>query len=137
MAGLWEEYSASAALSTEGTTAAEELFHNEVDDHLFASAPITIVDAIATLFVIGTDLWQVSFAVVNEDMSSAQVQLLQRHERPMWYSFYAIGGPLVFRMKSKKTIYPEEKLWVRWRKAEGSASETARMGIQLFMVRHQ
>ncbi len=136
MAALWEEFSAVGSLSTQGTSSATELFHNEVDDHLFASAPITLVDGITTINTDGDDLWIVSYVVVNEALTSAQVQALQRHEKAIWYSFYAVRGPLVFRMRSKKTIHPEEKLWVRFFKAGGNTAENARVGLQMLEVRH-
>lgn len=137
MAGLWEQYPFTGVLSTEGTTVQVELFHNEVDDHIFASAPITIVDGICTINTDNDNLFSVWFIVVNEEMASADVAAISRHERAVWYVFYAVRGPLVFRMKSKKTIFPEEKLWVRIQKDGGNTSSELRGGIQMFMVRHQ
>ncbi len=137
MSGLWEQYPFTSVLSTENSKSATELFHNEVDDHIFASAPITIVDAICTLNTDTDNLVSVWFIVANEQLISTEIQAIERHERPVWYVFYAVRGPLVFRMKSKKTIYPEEKLWVKVQKDGGNTSSELRGGIQLFMVRHQ
>ncbi len=137
MATLWEEYSVSTSLSAVGASLAVEIFHNEVDDHLFASAPITVVDGVTTILVTGDDLVTVALAFANENQDATEVAAMQRHERPQWYSFYACRGPLVFRMKSKKTLYPEEKIWVVMRKAVGTAATTVEVGVQLLLVRHQ
>ncbi len=136
MAGLWEAFSFESTLTAKGTGAAVELFHNEVDDHLFASAPITIVDGICTLITNTDDLFLVRFVVASEQLNSGQIQALQRHQRQIWYGFYASRGPLVFRMPSKKTLWPEDKLWVDFFKAEGSSASIVRGGIQIFEVRH-
>ncbi len=137
MAGLWEAFSAESSLTTKGTGDADELFHNEVDDHLFASAPITFVDAICTIITETDDLFLVRFLIANEQLNSGQIQALQRHVKNVWYGFYAARGPLVFRMPSKKTIHPEEKLWVDFFKAEGNTASIIRVGLQVFEVRHQ
>ncbi len=137
MAALWEEYSWTHSLSTVASVTATELFHNEVDDHIFASAPITIVDGVVTMFTNGDDLFLTSLVVCNEQLVSAEVSAIPRHSPEVYYSMYNIGGPLVFRLRSKKTIPPEHKLWVRSIKAQGADAEDSRGGVQLLMVRHQ
>ncbi len=137
MAGLWETYPFLASLSTAGTKSSTELFHNEVDDHIFASAPITIVDGIATLYSDGTNLFRTKLVIAHESFASGDVEALGRHEPQNWYSWYIVGGPLVFRLRSKRTIPPEHKLWVTTEKVGGGVAENVRGGCELFMVRHQ
>ncbi len=136
MAGLWTPFVSSASLMTTGSQTANEIFHNEVADDPFQSAPVTMVDSICTIITDSDDLWSVGFAVANEDLNSGQIQAMERWERGIWYEFYAARGPLVFRMKSKKTIFPEEKLWVYFEKETGSAVQLCHVGLQTLMVYH-
>ncbi len=137
MAGLWEEFDQSTAITTEGAKITTEIFHNEVDDHVFASAPITIVDGTVTIVTDTDDLFAVKLVVVPELYVAADIEALARHERENWYSWFVARGPVIYRIRSGRTIYPEQKLWVTIRKARGGNSSQIRIGELFFMVRHQ
>ncbi len=138
MAGLWEEYSSTASLVSAGATLALEIFHNEVDDHIFASAPITIVDGIVTIGTnILADLVNVKLGVFPELYIAADVEATPPHDPNWWYRWFVTGGPLVFRLRSKRTIPSEHKLWIRFTKALGSTTVVTVVGMEFFMVRHQ
>ncbi len=138
MAALWEEYTKVITLSTVGSEDAQELFHNEVDDHIFASAPITIVDGFVTLICNTiTDLFKIKLCIVPEIFVITDVTALQEHDSQWWYRFHVGGGPLVFRTNSKRTIPPEHKLWVYGQKEQGGGSANCLIGMSMLMVRHQ
>lgn len=137
MSALWEESSKSTSLTSIGTKDSDELFHNEVDDHVFASAPITIVDGIITLIADTTNLFRVKLVVCHESFVASDVQALGSHEWQNWYRFNIGSGPLVFRLRSKRTILPEHKLWWTVEKMQGADTTNCHMGLQMLMVRHQ
>ncbi len=136
MAAQWESYTDTFGLTTVGTGDAEEIFHNEVDDHIFASAPITIVDGIVTLTGSINELAIVDMLICHESMTEANVEAVQRHEPLIWYRWHVALGPLVFRLRSKRTIPPEHKLWMRCYKEQGANAMDVHAGINLLMVRH-
>ncbi len=137
MAALWESFSFTHSLSTQGTNTQSEVFHNEVDDHIFASAPITFVDGIVTLATNGDDLFQSRLIIAHELLTGAEVGAMQLHEPGNWYRWHITRGPIVFRLRSKRTIPSEHKLWLATQKVQGSIAENVRCGITLLMVRHQ
>jgi len=137
MAALWESYAKTSGLSTVLSTFAVEVFHNEVDDHIFASAPITVVDGIVTCTTDGEDLFRVALVIAHESLVAADVQIVDPHEPLMWYRWHVSKGPLVFRLRSKRTIPVEHKLWVQWLKHIGGNTQNCHVGMNLLMVRHQ
>ncbi len=137
MAALWESYVKSRTLSALNSKNSDELFHNEVDDHIFASAPITVVDGIATLHTRGDDMMRVKLVVAHESFAGSDIEALGAHEVQNWYNWFVSQGPLVFRLRSKRTIPPEHKLWATYEKVEGTASQIVTIGVNLLMVRHQ
>ncbi len=138
MAGLWEEYSKTITLTTVGSRDSQEVFHNEVDDHIFASAPITIVDGIVTIMSdLGTDMSNIKLGIFPELYTSTDVEGVAAHDSQWWYKWYVQGGPLVFRLRSKRTIRPEHKLWISGTKSLATNTTTVNCGMEFFMVRHQ
>ncbi len=137
MAALWEEYSQTGTVTTVGTVSTQEIFHNEVDDHIFASAPITIVDGIVTYITDTIDMVSIRLGIFHELMTSTDVGNVPAHDTSWWYRFMAAEGPLVLRLRSKRTIPPEWKLWVHMTKLRGTASSIVNVSEEFLMVRHQ
>ncbi len=137
MSALWEEYDQTVSLGAVGSESSAEIFHNEVDDHIFASAPITIVDGIVTIITDTDDLCRVKLCIVHELISAADIQAFQAHDSSWWYRWACARGPLVFRLRSKRTIPPEHKLQVYYQKLRGATSTNVHVAEQLLMVRHQ
>ncbi len=137
MAALWEHFYFTHQIGAVGNTAGNEIFHNEVDDHIFASAPITMVDGICTLYHTGVGFSRVWLTIAHELLTAAEVQAMQLHDSSHWYKWYIAQGPLVFRLRSKRTIPPEHKLWVSVQKLYSASVEDIQVGIDLLMVRHQ
>ncbi len=137
MAALWEEYDQTVSLTAVAAESSQEIFHNEVDDHIFASAPITIVDGIVTIITDTDDLCRVKLCIAHELMSAADIQALDAHDSLWWYRWSCARGPLVFRIRSKKTIHPEHKLHIYMQKLRGANPTNVHIAEQLLMVRHQ
>ncbi len=138
MSGLWEEYDQSyTGITTEGSNFAIEIFHNEVDDHIFASAPITIVDGIVTLYSDGVAFWKVRLGVFPELYVAQDIEDLPAHDSQWYYRWFHSGGPLVYRLRAKRTIPPEHKLWIYFEKRYNAVSANIYAGEMLYMVRHQ
>ncbi len=137
MAALWEQFDGDAQLTAQGTVVTTEIYHNEVDDHVFASAPITVVDGIMTFITDTDDLFSAHLLVAPEIMTAGDVATIPRHGREMWYSWFVARGPLVFRLRSKRTIHPEQKLWMHIVKQRGGTASALRWGFQMLNVRHQ
>jgi len=137
MSALWEEYDQTATLAATGTKSTQEIFHNEVDDHVFASAPITIVDGIVTIITNGDELFKVRLGIFPELYAVADIEATLAFDSQWYYRWFVARGPLVFRLRSKRTIMPEHKLWVNIEKRQGAASAILHMGESFLMVRHQ
>ncbi len=137
MAALWEEYSWTFGLTTVNSQASAEIFHNEVDDHIFASAPITIVDGIVTIAADVHALTAIKLGVFPELYNSADVEATLPHTSEWWYRWHATKGTLVFRLRSKRTIYPEQKLWWMAQKKQDVSLQDVYVGANFLMVRHQ
>ncbi len=137
MSALWEEYTQTATLSTVSSVTQQEIFHNEVDDHVFASAPITIVDGIITIITDTDDLMLVRLGIFHEIFTGGDLANVEPHHTQWWYKWHCARGPLVFRLRSKRTINPEHKLWVFFKKQQGANSTILHIGEELLMVRHQ
>ncbi len=137
MSALWEDYTTTFGLTAVSAAGSSELFHNEVDDHIFASAPITVVDGIATFIGDTDDLCRIKLVVAHESFVAADIEALGSHEDQNWYRWFVARGPLVYRIRSKRTIPPEHKLWATAIKSQGANPTDVHMGLSLLLVRHQ
>ncbi len=129
---IWEKYSGSATLSTQFTNLTTEVLHNEEDTDNFQNADLVFVDGILTLNTNGDDLFLVRLILAHELMSSADAANVNFDDNGNWYQFFASRGPLVFRLRSKKTLHPQHKLWMSIIKENGNTSETLRWGLMIF-----
>ncbi len=132
---IWERYHGLVTLSTAGSHVDTEIFKNEEDTDNFQSADVIIVDGILTVITDTDDLIGVRLIVAPEVMDAADLtqDSPAPHDRMVYYSWFAARGPLVFRLRSKKTIPAENKLWMQIWKASGSSSTNTRYGLHLFM----
>ncbi len=136
---VWERYDGSGVLGSLGDHINRELFHNQQADENFEASDVVIVDGILTLITDTDDLCGVRLLVVPEEIASASLteDVPQPHNQMVYYSWFAARGPMVFRLRSKRTIPPEHKLWIQTWKANtggGSTSTTLRYGIHLLLV---
>ncbi len=136
---VWERYHGANTLSTAGTHANTEVFHNFQADENFESSDVVIVDGIVTFLTDTDDLCGARLLIVPEEILTASLteDVPQPHNQMVYYSWFLGRGPMVFRLRSKRTIPPEHKLWVQAWKANGSASTAIRWGMHLlFVVKH-
>ncbi len=125
---IWERYDLSNSHTTNGAHRNHEIFHNQEDTDNFQNADVVLVDGIVTLHTNGDDLLGARFIVAYEGLVDAD--LTEDSPTPdsgmIWYTFFFCRGPLVFRMKSKKTIPPQHKLWLQvWKTASSGATEVS------------
>ncbi len=136
---VWERYDGGSTIAAVGDHANTEVFANAQADENFEASNVVAVDGILTVITDTDDLCGVRLLVVPEEMLTATLteDVPQPHNRMVWYSFYAARGPMVFRLRSKKTIPPEHKLWIQVWKASGTTSTLLRWGIHvLWVVKH-
>ncbi len=134
---VWERYSQTATLTTIGSHQNTEVFHNEVDAHTFQSRDIVIVDGIVYVHNDGAEMWGVRLIVAPEVMASGDIteNYPPPHDNMVYYSWFVGGNsPLIFRLRSKKTIPSEHKLWINVWKEQGGSQETLRTGQHLLFV---
>ncbi len=136
---VWERYDGLVGVAAVGDHVNTEIFHNVQADENFEASDVVIVDGILTLITDSDDLCGVRLLVVPEELSTGDLNedVPQPHNRMVYYSWYAARGPMVFRLRSKKTVPPEHKLWIQGWKASGTTSTTLRYGLHvLFVVKH-
>lgn len=136
---VWERYHGGDTLVAEETHINTELFANAQADENFEASDVVGVDGILTVLTDTDDLCGVRLLVVPEEMLTATMDenVPQPHNRMIWYSWFASRGPMVFRLRSKKTIPPEHKLWIQTWKASGTTSTVLRYGLHvLWVVKH-
>ncbi len=136
---VWERYHNAQTVAAAGDHNNQEIFANAQGDENFEASDVVAVDGILTVITDTDDLCGVRLIVAPEEMVTADINedVPQPHNRMVWYSFYAARGPMVFRLRSKKTVHPEHKLWITVWKASGTTSTTLRWGLHvLWVVKH-
>lgn len=140
MPGRWERFSVADTLSTVGSHNNTELFHNAGaaigTGENRVDRDVVIVDGIVTVMadtvmLIGARLVVAHELIVDGDLSDT---IPAEHDDMIYYSWFCSGGPSYFRLRSKKTIHPEEKLWLTTWKEQGTTSTVVRIGLRLFIV---
>ncbi len=136
---VWERYHGGQSLAAEGSHVNVELFHNLQADENFESSDVVIVDGILTTITDTDALCGVRLLVVPEEIVTGTLteDVPQPHNQMVYYSWFVARGPMVFRLRSKRTVPPEHKLWIQLWKASGSAATILNYGIHLlFVVKH-
>lgn len=133
---VWERYDRANTLTSIGDHANDEVLHNFQADENFESSDLVIVDGIMTIVTDTSNLVGVRLLIVPEEILTATLNedTPQPHNDMVYYSWYAAQGPIVFRLRSKRTIPPEHKLWVQSWKARGTDATEVRWGIHLLLV---
>ncbi len=130
---IWERYDIGHSMAGEGVHTTTELFYNKEDTDNFQNADVVVVDGIATIITDTDDLCGVRLVVAHDSIVAADID--ENTPGPqtgmVYYTWYAARGPLVFRLRSKKTIPPFHKLWANTWKARGTTSTQLRAGFLL------
>ncbi len=131
---IWERYQGEQSVTTVGVHANTEVFHNQEDTDNFQNADIVGVDGVLTVLTADDDLIGIRLLVCHELLTSGDLH--EDDPTPdapqVWYTFFAGRGPMVFRLRSKKTVPPQHKLWVQSWKAAGSLTTSVKFGILIY-----
>ncbi len=136
---VWERYDGQSTVAAVGDHVNTEIFHNVQADENFEASDVVIVDGIVTFITQTDDLVGCRLLVVPEEILTATLNedVPQPHNDMVYYSWYVARGPMVFRLRSKRTVPPEHKLWMQVWKAQGGSTTNVGWGIHLlFVVKH-
>ncbi len=136
---VWERYDGASVVAAVGDHGNQEIFANAQADENFEASDVVGVDGILTVITDTDDLCGIRLIVAPEEMVTGDIteDVPQPHNRMIWYSWFAARGPMVFRLRSKKTVPPEHKLWVNTWKARGTSSTNIFWGLHvLWVVKH-
>lgn len=136
---VWERYHGGDVISTAGGSITTEIFANAQADENFEAADLVIVDGIITFLTDTDDLCGARLLVVPEEVliGALTEDAPQPHSDLVYYSWFLGRGPMVFRLRSKRTVPPEHKLYMQTWKAVGSATTTIQYGMHLlFVLKH-
>ncbi len=136
---VWERYDGSDSLGAVGAHVNTEVFQNVQGDENFESSEVVGVDGILTVVTDTDDLVGIRLLTLINNVATGDFDENdpKPNERSVWYSFFAARGPMVFRLRSKKTIYPGYKLWVNTWKAQGANTTILNWGFHvLWQVKH-
>ncbi len=129
----WREFSHQFDLTTVQTADTPvEVFQNDDDPALDR----TLVDGYVTIITDTDDLCQVALYApcpnftVASDLTFA---VPNRNEPIFWYSMNCARGPMVFRLRSKRTFGPEQEFWMNAKKLRGGIASSIKVGL-LFLL---
>ncbi len=136
---VWERYDGTQTLVGVGSHINTSIFHNLQGDENFEASDVVAVDGILTVITDTDDLCGVRLLVESELIVTGDLNedVPQPHSQEVYYSWFVARGPMVFRMRSKKTVPPEHKLWIQVWKAQGGNSTVLNWGLHvLWVVKH-
>ncbi len=136
---IWERYDETVALSTVGAHQNTKLFTNLEDTDHFQNADVTIVDGIVTIITDTDDLCMVRLIIADELVTDAEINedTPATSDRMHYYTWYCGRGPLIFRLRSKRTIATSESIWLNVSKALGANVTNIHVGLMLlFQLKH-
>ncbi len=136
---VWERYHNRVSVTAAGDHVNEQVFFNQQADENFEASDVIAVDGILTILTDTDDLVGIRLLVAPQQMLTSDLteDSPAPHNRMVWYSFFAGRGPMVFRLRSKKTVHPSHKLWIQVWKATGASVTLVSWGFHvLWVVKH-
>ncbi len=132
---IWQRFTETAPITTVGNSTEIELLHNQVSDDVHLSGNLVIVDGIITVVSDTDDLFGLRLLIEDESVVAADLteDSPEAHSPHVYYSWFCCRGPLIFRLRSKKTIPPEHKLWFQAWKAQGGNASNLHFGAHLYI----
>ncbi len=132
----WERYQGDDTLLALGAHATREVFFNTQADEQFEASDVVIVDGIVTFMTDTDDLCGARLLIAPTEIAIGTFteNLPPPNNQMVYYSWFFGRGPVVFRLRSKRTIPPEHKLYVQQWKASGTTSTVSRYGMHLLLV---
>ncbi len=122
---------AGAHVNTEETQ-----LHNQTDN-IFEDSDLVIVDGFLTIMTDTDDMCGFRFVRQQEGIVAGDFSELvpAENDPAIWYSMFVGRGPLVYRLISKFTIFPQYKLWATSWKEDGSTTTILHAGYRLLVVK--
>ncbi len=136
---VWERYHGLHTLTAEGQSVQEQVFNNLQADENFEASDVVAVDGIMTLISDTDDLCGFRILVVSQQITVGNLteDEPQPHSQEVYYSWFCGRGPMVFRLRSKRTVPPEHQMVVQGWKASGTTATALRWGLHvLWVVKH-
>lgn len=134
---IWERYQpAFNTVTNVGDHESIPVLHNEIGgSDNFQVADLVVVDGIITVMCDTNDLCGVRMLILDENIATADINEddPEPHHPSVYYSWFCAAGPLVFRLRSKKTLPPEHKLWFQIWKANGVLLTSVKVGVHLYI----
>ncbi len=130
---VWERYDGGVSHTAEGSISNLFVFNNEEDTDNFQSADIFVVDGLITLHTDTDDLMGVRLLILPDSVTPTSEDQPKPHERSVYYQWFTARGPVVHRLRSKKTIPAEYRMYMQIWKASGTTATTLRYGLQLLL----
>lgn len=137
MALTWHRETYSQTVTANASPGVEALLVNNLDSD--ESHLMTIVDGIITLKTDGDDIFSVRLLHIPEALTIATVSatIPDESDRMVYYHWHVAGGPLVYRLRAKRSLHAGERLYLQSWKETGSVESTLHVGTQVATVDHQ
>lgn len=133
---VWERYHGNTQLTAEGGSVTTQLIANAQADENFESSDLVCVDGIVTFITDTDDLCGSRLLVVTDQITISNLteDEPQPHSQEVYYSWFLARGPMVFRLRSKRTVPPEHQMGMQIWKASGTTQTEIRWGVHLLWV---
>ncbi len=130
---VWERYHGSSDFTTPNSSN-RLLLLNEEDTDNFQNADLVIVDGIMTFVTNTDDLCgaRLLIAPVGDDPTDENTPSTNHWQH--YYTWFFARGPVIHRLRSKRTIPPHHNLWLQTVKFDGSNATHLSFGAQLLLV---
>ncbi len=132
---IWQRFSGTATLGTPGAHSNFEVLINGQESDAFESKDLVIVDGIVVVHCNTDELMGMRFIIAEETIVTGDLNELAPlpHSDMVYYSWFFSRGPLVFRLRSKRTIPNEYTLWAQLWKEQGGTSTVTHWGAHLYI----
>ncbi len=133
MSSEWIDFNLGFSVAGEGAfDAAQLVFTNNEQP----ARPRTVVDGYLTVITDTDNLCQVRMYGPCQSFAASgdfSLNVPARAEEINWYRLNCGRGPMVFRIRSKRTFEPEEELWVAGVKWRGTTSTNVLVACELLL----
>ncbi len=131
---IWERYNGIYALTTVGSDSSSSILTNNEDTDNFQNADLVVVDGILTLHTDSDDLFGFRLLIMDAGIYPVNEDDPNPHHQEVWYEWFVARGPMVFRLRSKRTLHAGQHLVVQAWKASGVAtSANIHYGMRLLL----
>ncbi len=132
---IWQRFSQTATITAVSNHANAELLSNAEESDTFESRDLVVVDGIIVVLSDTDDLC--GFRLLVAENTIVTGDLTDTTPDPfsdlVYYSWFFGRGPMVFRLRSKRTIPVNYKLWGQLWKEQGANSTIMHAGMHLYV----